>query len=55
MDSEDGYVSDVELFSKPKLKARRKERVQFRPSELKMIIQNINHRSSNSKYYTKYV
>ena len=40
MDSEDGNVSDVDLFCEPKFKARRKERVQFLPSELKLIIQN---------------
>lgn len=40
VDSEDGNVSDVDLFCEPKFKARRKERVQFLASELKLIIQN---------------
>ena len=40
VDSKDGNVSDVDQFCEPKFKARRKERVQFLPSELKLIIQN---------------
>ena len=39
-DTGDGNASDVDLLSKPKFKAHRKERVQCLPSELKVIIQN---------------
>lgn len=56
VDSEDGNVSDVDLFCEPKFKARRKERVQFFSFRIKVNyskLPSINHWSSVPKYHKK--